>query len=60
MTKEKKCKGETEVFSRVTGFFAPVKGYNKGKKAEFKERKKFDKSATTIGKDNNETKVQGV
>ena len=35
----KKCK--TEVFSRVTGFYRPVQSWNKGKKAEFKDRKTF-------------------
>ena len=35
----KKC--VTEVFSRVTGFFRPVQDWNKGKAAEFKQRKMF-------------------
>ncbi|MBD3379331.1 MAG: hypothetical protein GF408_02595 [Candidatus Omnitrophica bacterium] len=30
-----------EVFSRVTGFFRPVQGWNKGKAEEFGERKNF-------------------
>jgi len=34
------CK--TEIFSRVTGFYAPVLGFNKGKKEEYKDRKKYD------------------
>ena len=34
-----KCK--TEVYSRVTGFFRPVKAWNEGKKEEFKERKTY-------------------
>jgi len=36
----KKCK--VEVFSRVTGFFRPVQSWNKGKAAEFGDRKKFN------------------
>jgi hypothetical protein len=35
----KKC--ETEVFSRVTGFFRPVQDWNKGKVSEFDDRKTF-------------------
>ena len=36
----------TEVFSRVTGFFRPVRDWNPGKgvKGEFTDRKKFDKA----------------
>jgi len=39
---EKKCNGAVEVFSRVTGFFAVVTGFNKGKKEEYKDRKKYN------------------
>ena len=44
MTKPKiltKCGAETEVYSRVVGYFRPVKSWNKGKKEEFRERKTF-------------------
>jgi ribonucleoside-triphosphate reductase len=37
-----KCGRETEVYSRVCGYFRPVSNWNKGKKEEFKERKNFD------------------
>lgn len=36
-----RCNGKTEVYSRVCGFFRPVQQWNKGKKEEFKERRKF-------------------
>jgi ribonucleoside-triphosphate reductase len=39
----KKC--NVEVFARVTGFFRPVQSWNKGKTAEFGDRKKYDISA---------------
>ncbi len=39
-----KCKGTTEIYSRVTGFMRPVQTWNKGKVHEFNERKHFDKS----------------
>lgn len=35
------CGAEAEVWSRVTGYLRPVKNYNLGKKAEYKQRKKF-------------------
>lgn len=37
-----KCGAETEVYSRVCGYFRPVKNWNKGKRQEFKDRKVFD------------------
>ena len=30
-----------EVYSRVVGYFRPVKNWNKGKQQEFSERKTF-------------------
>ncbi len=37
-----------EVYSRVVGYFRPTKQWNKGKKAEFKDRKdlKFEEKNT--------------
>ena len=32
----------TEVFSRVTGFFRPVQSWNKGKTQEFKDRNTYE------------------
>lgn len=32
---------KTEVYSRVVGYLRPVNQWNKGKKAEFKDRKTF-------------------
>jgi len=37
-----KCGETTEVYSRVVGYFRPVKNWNKGKKEEFKERLEFN------------------
>jgi len=33
---------QTEVYSRVSGYFRPVAQWNNGKKAEFKDRKMLD------------------
>lgn len=35
------CNTECEVYSRVVGYLRPVKQWNKGKKAEFSQRKTF-------------------
>lgn len=32
---------ETEVYSRVVGYIRPIKQWNKGKQAEFSDRKEF-------------------
>lgn len=38
---DRTLRNECEVFSRVVGYYRPVKGYNPGKSAEFKDRKMF-------------------
>lgn len=35
------CGGETEVWSRVTGYLRPLANYNDGKRQEYLDRKKF-------------------
>ena len=37
----KKCNRPTEVFSRVVGYYRPVKSWNTGKREEFKQRRAF-------------------
>ena len=36
------CGEETEVYSRITGYYRPVKNWNAGKAQEFKDRKSYD------------------
>jgi ribonucleoside-triphosphate reductase len=36
------CGNETEVYSRITGYYRPVKNWNDGKSKEFKMRKVYD------------------
>lgn len=38
---EEVCNEETEVYSRVVGFYRPVKQWNPGKQEEFSERKTY-------------------
>ncbi len=37
-----KCGKETELYSRITGYYRPVKNWNAGKTQEFKMRKVYD------------------
>jgi anaerobic ribonucleoside-triphosphate reductase len=36
------CGGEAEVYSRITGYYRPVKDWNAGKVEEYKERKEYN------------------
>lgn len=39
------CGEETEVYSRITGYYRPVKNWNDGKAKEYKMRKNYDMNA---------------
>lgn len=41
-----KCGAETEVYSRITGYYRPVKNWNDGKSQEYKCRKLYDINAS--------------
>jgi ribonucleoside-triphosphate reductase len=43
----KSCNARCEVYSRVVGYFRPVAWWNKGKKAEWKDRKFY--KPTSLG-----------
>ncbi len=40
------CGKETEVYSRITGYYRPIKNWNAGKTEEFKERKEYTLEAS--------------
>ena len=42
------CGKEAEVYSRITGYYRPVKNWNDGKTQEYKERKVYDLSRSTL------------
>jgi ribonucleoside-triphosphate reductase (formate) len=42
-----KCGGEAEVYSRITGYYRPVKNWNDGKVSEFKNRKTYTHTDTS-------------
>ena len=35
------CQAETEVYSRITGYYRPLKNWNNGKQEEFKDRAEY-------------------
>ncbi|HPR23999.1 MAG TPA: ribonucleoside triphosphate reductase, partial [Bacillota bacterium] len=42
------CGKEAEVYSRITGYYRPVKNWNDGKTSEFKERKEYEPEVYTL------------
>jgi ribonucleoside-triphosphate reductase len=42
--KEGICGKETEVYSRIVGYFRPIANWNKGKRQEFIDRKTYDET----------------
>lgn len=42
------CGKETEVYSRITGYYRPVKNWNDGKTQEFQDRKVYDLGNSTL------------
>ncbi|MCR5636774.1 MAG: ribonucleoside triphosphate reductase [Clostridiales bacterium] len=42
------CGKETEVYSRITGYYRPVKNWNNGKSQEYKERKTYNIATSVL------------
>ena len=42
------CGKETEVYSRITGYYRPVKNWNDGKAQEYKERKVYNVATSVL------------
>lgn len=45
-----KCGEEMEVYSRITGYYRPVKNWNIGKTEEYRERKEYDLKKSKLNK----------
>ena len=43
-----KCGENTEVYSRITGYYRPVQNWNDGKTQEYKDRKEYDIAASHL------------
>ena len=55
-----KCGCDTEVYSRITGYYRPVRNWNDGKSKEFSMRKVYDLNCSHLPKDKkceNENKI---
>ncbi len=48
MSLQKLQRQKCEVYSRVVGYLSPIHRWNDGKKAEFNDRKTFNKVLTKI------------
>ena len=44
------CGEEAEVYSRITGYYRPVKNWNDGKAQEYKDRKVYDVATSVLNK----------
>jgi ribonucleoside-triphosphate reductase len=45
------CGEETEVYSRIVGYYRPVQNWNLGKKSEYKDRKTFRQDSSIEAQD---------
>ena len=45
------CGKEAEVYSRITGYYRPVKNWNDGKSQEYKDRKVYNIAGSTLKKE---------
>lgn len=48
------CGKETEIYSRITGYYRPVKNWNDGKAEEYKNRKVYDLESSHLNHKNEE------
>ena len=55
-----KCGEETEVYSRITGYYRPVKNWNNGKAKEFKMRKTYDMKCSKMHESKKEKKDNAI
>ena len=51
------CGEETEVYSRITGYYRPVKNWNDGKAQEYKQRKSYDMNCSKMKCEKNENGI---
>ncbi len=51
------CHKDTEVYSRITGYYRPVQNWNVGKSQEFKERKEYEIATSVLKRDSFTCKV---
>ena len=54
------CKQQTEVYSRITGYYRPIQHWNDGKQQEYEDRKEYDISHSTFKRKNIENAPQNT
>ena len=54
------CGEEAEVYSRITGYYRPVKNWNDGKAQEYKHRKAYDMKCSDIKEHKKESCEKGI
>ena len=55
-----KCGEEAEIYSRITGYYRPVKNWNDGKAQEYKHRKAYDMNCSDIKEHKKEECEKGI
>jgi hypothetical protein len=50
MTSKKLERQKCEIYSRVVGYLSPIHRWNKGKRAEFDDRKEYDQMISDVQK----------
>lgn len=54
------CGEAAEVYSRITGYYRPVKNWNDGKTQEYKNRKVYDVNSSVLHKESSEAKTEAA
>ena len=54
------CGEAAEVYSRITGYYRPVKNWNDGKTQEYKNRKVYDVNSSVLHKGSSEAKTEAA
>ncbi|MCI5649634.1 MAG: ribonucleoside triphosphate reductase [Fusicatenibacter sp.] len=54
------CGGEAEVYSRITGYYRPVKNWNDGKRQEYQNRTVYDVENSRLNKGRMKSKAEAV
>ncbi len=52
------CDRKTEVYSRIVGYYRPVQQWNKGKTAEYSNRKTYKFNMSSFNKFENSAKTE--
>ena len=54
------CGEAAEVYSRITGYYRPVKNWNDGKTQEYKNRRVYDVNSSVLHKESSKAKTEAA